>query len=212
MATLYKLMSRHGTTGGVDCVDTIMYWGKGVTNAVPPCENPRLCTGDVVHAYIDPLQAAFFDCIHGGYGPDALLWTCDDSEVVVSDSTKSGVFELTTRGQIPLPQLSVEQRVKVAIQVVLRFCDISDEWRAWAGNWLSGADRSAVSARAAAARSAEWSAGEAEWSAEWSVRSAAARAARAAAARSAAAGGTAEQIMGILHRVCDRTEKKGPDE
>ena len=203
---LYKLTRADGTTGGGDY--PVMQWGKGVTNTVVRRENPRLCTGDVVHAYIDPLQAAFFDCIHGGYGPDALLWTCDDSEVVVSDSTKSGVFELTTRGQIPLPQLSTEQRVGVAIRVVLRHCEVSDDWRTWAENWLSGADRSGKSAWAAAW--AESAAASAERAAKWAAEAEGAERAAtwaAEAARSAAAwavDGRDADIIALLHEVCDR--------
>ncbi len=81
--------------------------------------------------------------------------------------------------EIPLPVVSIKQRVEFAIRCA-RQVYRDPEWNRWADAWLSGVDRIAESARNAAesAGSAAESARYAAWSAEsaryaaWSARSA----------------------------------------
>lgn len=52
-------------------------------------EKPRLCSGEVVHAYKDPLQAYLYDRDHCSVLSHGELWVVD-GEIAVEDSTKVG--------------------------------------------------------------------------------------------------------------------------
>ena len=176
-AKLYKLTDTEGCTHGGPVT---LQWGEGVTHTCArPGEPPVLCTGSVIHAYESPLVAVLMDPIYGHYGATARLWEAEGDVAVREGPLKCGVRELTTRREIPLPALTTEQRVEVAIRCALTVCR-APSWVAWAEAWLSGSARSAAEAA--------WEAATAAWAAE--ARSATARAAAwaaEAAARSAAA-------------------------
>jgi hypothetical protein len=94
---------------------------------------------------------------------------------------KGGSRELTLLEELPLPVITTESLVRYAI-----FCGQAvvenkfPKWSLWAKRWLSSADRTIASARAAAIQS-NGSARAAAWVAE----RAAARATRAAATEAA---------------------------
>ena len=71
--------------------------------------------------------------------------------------------------EIPMPVLTTEQRVEIAIQCALYDCKkryfTSDNFIQWAERWLDGTDRSAAAAWGAA-REASW---EASWDAAWAA-------------------------------------------
>lgn len=52
-------------------------------------KKPRLCSGDVVHAYRDPLQAYLYDRDHCSVLSHGELWIVD-GEIAVEDPTKVG--------------------------------------------------------------------------------------------------------------------------
>ena len=70
--------------------------------------------------------------------------------------------------EIPMPVLTTEQRVEIAIQCALYDCKkryfTSDNFIRWAERWLDGTDRSAAAAAWAAARETGW---EASWDTAW---------------------------------------------
>jgi len=174
---LYKLTDSNGQTRG-NC-----QWGENITHRAAR-GTPELCSPTVVHAYRDPYLAVFHDAVGGRYGLAAQLWEAT-GRVTVSDWGKVGCKKLTTLRQIPLPVLTTEQRVRIAIRCAL-LVYTTPEFRSWARAWLDGSDRTTAATDAArAARAAAYAASAAAYAA--SAASAAAYAARAASAATDAA-------------------------
>ncbi len=168
--TYYKLTDANGCTyGGTQ-------WGEGATHKAQGAGS-TLCTGDVIHVYDSPLKAVFMNPIQGKFNlVTAKLWKCRVRQVVADDGTKVGVKECTTIEEAPLPVLTIEQRVEVAIRIA-RLTSKDAAWNRWADRWLDGSDRSSKSAYAASAAAAD---------AAYAANAASAAAAAAAAADAAA--------------------------
>src|SRR3990167_3431744 len=137
MTTYYKL---------ADVGDLTMrgtQWGVGVTHAATGDPAQGLHSDAYIHAYEHPLLAVFHDPIGNNFGSAAHLWEAesDDDEPVREGPISLGVRSLTTLRQIPLPQITTEQRVRYAI-LCGKAVYTAEEWVTWADNWLSGADRS----------------------------------------------------------------------
>jgi len=166
----YKLTDEKGQTNE----DT--QWGENITHRAIG-EGSELCTQDVIHVYDHPLKAAMFNPIHANFTIPH-LWECRVRKVVANDGLKVGVKSCTTIKEIPLPEITMEQRVRFAIYCSLEVYSDKDFIK-WANNWLNGKDRTAEAVRAAAraAKEAPWTAARA---AEEAVRAAARAAWRAA--------------------------------
>ena len=174
MTTLYKLTDQQGRTRPGGANET--QWGEGVTHTAPG--KGALCTEAYIHAYTHPLLAVLLNPIGGNY-EDPLIW---ESEGIVErddHGLKVGCTSFTTLCQIPLPAISVEQRVRFAILCAKRVCN-DPAWNTWADRWLDGTDRTAVAAEAA------WAAPSAVAAAHAAAVAAGARAAVAAEAAAAA--------------------------
>ena len=129
-------------------------WGENITHDLGKFTGDRklvLCTKDVIHTYTHPLQAIFFQPIHGAI-KNPILWEAE-GDIIISDYTKVGVRKLTTIKQIFLPILTLEEKIEIGIRCTLKIytaaCFIT-----WAKDWLSGKDRSKKSARTAKAAAA----------------------------------------------------------
>ena len=128
----YKATDGDGHTKGG------MYWGVGVTNRATG-EGNELCTNGVLHVYETPEQAAFMLPAHvEGY---TRLFEVEVPEIVANDGTKCWVKEATVLREIPMPVLTTEQRVTIAIRVSL-LAYSNPGYVKWAEDWLSGEDRS----------------------------------------------------------------------
>lgn len=138
---VYKLTDQEGRT----ITDT--HWAEGTTHTAKEPGN-ALCTSQVIHAYDSPIKAALFNVIHSNFS-NPILWEADTPSVVANDNFKLGCKTLTTLRQIPMPQITTEQRVEVAIRCALVVYR-NRTWVKWAKRWLSGADRSAANAANAA--------------------------------------------------------------
>ncbi len=162
MTKLYKLTDAQGRTRAGE--DNELTWAVGVTHKTAGT-GTRLCSSDVIHAYEHPLLAVLLNPIHADFTSTTMRLFVAEGEVVARDGQlKCGVHALKVVEEIPVPTLTVEQRVKFAILCAKIVCkDVS--WNTWADKWLSGENRS--EARAA-------------WAA-WAEARAEARAARAAA-------------------------------
>ena len=135
-----KLMRCNDTTG----CETIFQWGDG-TNYCIRNQGYELCTDQVIHFYIHPLQAAFFAPIHrGGY---TKLREVTHHSKMVSDGSKCAAKSVTTGKRIPLPKITSEQRVEIAIRCALKVHH-KPKFVKWANNWLNGIDRSSETAYA----------------------------------------------------------------
>jgi hypothetical protein len=191
-----KITDKNGRTHG-GC-----QWGEGVRNSATG-EGNELCSDGVIHYYSDPLLAVFANPIHGNYDPETMiLWEFTPDAEVNGDALKKGCKSGVTVKQIPIPEITTEQRVEIAIRAA-KVVYKEQVWNEWADNWLSGADRSEDAARAtrAAAWAVEAAAGAAAEAAAGDAAWATARAARAAAGAARAAWDTNIDILAIIKQV-----------
>jgi hypothetical protein len=166
MIKLYKLTDKDGQTRGG------MQWGPGVSHS--GTGEGELCGWGWIHAYEHPLIAVLMNPIHAKFQTPR-LWEAEGEIAIRDGQIKCGCKTLTTIGEIPLPAITTEMRVRFAILCAKEVCaDLS--WNAWADRWLSGEDRSAEAA---------WAWAAAAWAARAARAARAAEAAAAAAARSA---------------------------
>lgn len=157
MTTLYKLTKSDGTTYG-GC-----QWGEGVQHLTDG--EGDLCGPGWTHWYTHPLLAVLLNPIHGCFDlATALLWEGEGTIGANDHGLKVGCKDGRTLRQMPLPEVTTEQRVKFAILCSLA---VKKQWKGkaaytrWAEAWLDGSDRSEAAAWAAvvaAAEAAAWAA------------------------------------------------------
>ena len=132
-----------------------------------------LCSPGFFHWYRDPLLAVLHDPIHGEFGPSARLFEAEAEGTILEEGQmKGGSTRLTFLKEIPLPTVTLEQRIRYGILCAMEV-ETNEPWKLWASKWLSGEDRTVESAWAAVAWAAR---------AERAAEAAAERAARAARA------------------------------
>ena len=151
---LYKLTDANGQTrDGTQ-------WGEGVSNTATG-EGAALCTSGVIHGYRTALIAVFMGPAHTDYLPGGYLWE-SVGEIIADDGLKVGCKTLTTLRRVELPRITLAQTVVAGI-LCAKTVPQPPQWRTWADDWLSGADRSekAASAASAAASAAAWEAASA---------------------------------------------------
>ena len=170
-----KLTEANGTTNG----GTV--WGPGVKHCAQKKKSPLtaadLCSPFVIHYYADRYLAVLLNPAQANFKkPQG--WEFIPEGQTCTDGLKCGAEGGMTIRRTPLPRFSTLQKVAFGI-----FCGQSafggksKAWDKWAGDWLSGKDRSEAAARAAA---------EAAWAAAWAARAAARAAVEAAWAAGAA--------------------------
>lgn len=136
--TYVKLTREDGTTRNN------MPWAVGITNRATGRGN-KLCTDGVLHVYDTPEQAAFMRLAYCDSYTKA--WEVRSRCKGVSDGAKRGIKSCTVIREIELPELTIEQRVEIAICTsLLVYSDL--RYAAWARRWLSGEDRTAKAALA----------------------------------------------------------------
>jgi hypothetical protein len=123
-------------------------WGENVTHEAKEGKI-ELCSETCIHCYSDPLMASFFNSIHADI-QDPLLWEAEVYGETITDGCKIGCRKLTTIKQIPLPEITIEQRVTIGIKAALKNYHESS-FVEWAEKWLSGEDRTYAAAYAACA-------------------------------------------------------------
>jgi hypothetical protein len=102
--TLYKLTDQNQETqGGTK-------WGAGVTHRHKICDDPKLCSGDVFHAYRNVNLAFLLNPNHANI-KKPILWECK-GKVVVSDYGKVGCFSLKVTKRLPAPAWWVNSKNK----------------------------------------------------------------------------------------------------
>jgi hypothetical protein len=138
---LYKLTDNNNKTRPM--YDNAMTWGENVTNKTRGPYN-RLCTQDVIHAYEDPRVAVIMMPVHVCFDRPK-LWEAEGDVVARDGQLKVGVKSLTTIKEIPLPKITDEQKIRIAIFCVLEG-STDDIFIQWANKWLSGEDRTTPTA------------------------------------------------------------------
>ena len=142
MTTLYKLTDLQSQTRNAT------QWGENVTHELPARDAYQLCSYQVLHAYVSPELAVLMDPIQASLLPDAILWEAE-GDVVTNDGTKVGCTRLTTLKQIPIPTITLEQRVTFALKCALHVYK-EPSWVAWAQAWVANTNRDATAADDAA--------------------------------------------------------------
>ena len=141
----YKLTDKNGQTRN----DT--QWGPNVSHSAEG-KGENLCSDGWIHFYTNPLIAILMNPIHANFA-QARLWECESSGKELHESLKSGCKTLTTIREIPLPKISMTQRIAFGILCTKEVCK-DERWNNWADKWLSGEDRTKKSAAAAAVAAA----------------------------------------------------------
>ena len=151
---LYKLTDEHGKTRNNT------QWGEGMTHS--GTGEGELCSEGWIHAYTHPLLAVPFNPIHANFKTPR-LWEARGTGKKKSDGLKVGFQSITTIKEIPLPKITMAQRVAFAILVAKKVYK-NAKWNEWADKWLNGEDRTA-DANAADAAYAAYAATDAPYAA-----------------------------------------------
>ena len=211
MSKLWKLTDSNGKTFN----DT--QWGKNVSHSATGSAT-KLCSDGFIHAYRNKWIAVFLNPLYRHF-KEPLLWEARGKVVLENGDLKCGCKTLTTIKQYPLPYLSMEERVKIAIYCALSIYK-KESFVAWAKNWLNGTDRSYKSARTAsnATFGAADAAANAAAAAAYAAADAAAYAAEAAeaaafaaayAAANAAAANADFRLLPIIQKVLKQRKAGG---
>lgn len=160
-----------------------------------------LCTDGVIHFYDSIWVALLMNCYHADI-PNPRAIVIEVGEVVAHDGTKGGSKWATMLREIPVPMMTTEQRVEIAIRCALAVSH-DPEFVEWANKWLSGEDRSREAAEAAAWAEEAAEAADAAWAA---ARAAVAWAEARAAAAADRAGSKGVNIAAICEQVIERNK------
>ena len=96
MTKLYKLTDSNGNT------QNNTHWEVGVTRSVTSCDNPQLCTNQVIHAYKNINLAFLLNPSHANF-KNPLVFECN-GEIVVEDYGKVGCFSLKITKKLYTPK------------------------------------------------------------------------------------------------------------
>lgn len=159
-----KLTARDMTTYGG------MKWTVGEWQEAPG--KGELCTAGWLHYYRSPLLAVLHNPIHAALN-DPRLWEVEVEGAQKHEGyMKSGAQRIRLIRELPLPVLTLPQRVRYAIECVRAGVPVlSADWSRWAVAWCDGTNRSTEAA---------WVAAQAAWAAWAAVVAQSAQAAQSA--------------------------------
>jgi len=109
----------------------------------------KLCSPSWFHFYSDPLVGMFMNPAHANIRNPRLFRAEVEGKFLDDNGLKCGYSRARLIEELPVPQISPEQRVRFAIFCVKEVYK-EKEWNKWADNWLSGKDRTKESAIIAA--------------------------------------------------------------
>lgn len=113
-------------------------WGENVTHSATGT-GKGLCSTSWIHFYTDPILAVLMNRLHADFiSPN--LWECETSGEHLFEPLKAGCKTLTTIRQIPLPNITRNQKIAFCLLCAKVVCRYS-EWHEWANNWLNNVDR-----------------------------------------------------------------------
>lgn len=129
---VYKLTDQNFKTYN----DTL--WGEGVTHESSGLGS--MCAVGWLHYYHDPYLAVLLNTIHASI-KEPVLWESEAEGKHQDDrGLKGACTKLTTIRQIPLPEISLEERVAFAIRCA-KLTNQQENWVKWADEWISGKNR-----------------------------------------------------------------------
>ena len=136
----YKLTDQYNTTYGNT------KWGISVTHETSG--DGELCGFGWLHYYHSPELAVLLNPMHACI-VNPKLWEVEATGIHKNDNgLKSGCTKITTIREIPLPEFSIEQKIKFGILCALQVYK-DEKFMTWSVNWLNGTDRSGAAARGA---------------------------------------------------------------
>jgi hypothetical protein len=168
-------------------------WQLGVAKETDG-NSSNLCNSHWLHYYDNPLLAVLFNPMYADISNPKLFEVKALGKHLKDMGLKGGCTKMVLINEIPLPEISTNQKIAFAILCSLKVYK-EERYVKWAKNWLGGADRSekaadaayaAADAYARAARAARAAADAADAAADaayaaYAAADVAARAARAAA-------------------------------
>lgn len=120
-------------------------WMPGIWERAKGKPRQPLCTDAWFHVYDSPLIAILHNPLHANIW-NPRLWKCEvRGETKNDNGLKRGYQECRLIEEIPVPNISLTQKIAYGILVSLEVYK-TPEYCAWAEKWLSGEDRSAVTA------------------------------------------------------------------
>ena len=111
-------------------------------------EGNLMCTDQVLHCYNHPLLAVILNSIHAKI-ENPKLFEINVDKIVASDELKFASKSQTLIKEIPLPEISLEQKIEFSIRIA-KLVYTEKKWNEWADSWLDGSDRSKENAANAA--------------------------------------------------------------
>jgi hypothetical protein len=150
---LYKLTDQDGNTF------KNTHWEEGTRHEIEKTlrdKNKPLCSSSYLHAYENPYVAVFMNLVYMNIR-NPILWQATGRVIRRQGQLKCGCFSLTTHKKLPLPVITMNQRIAVAIYCALVNCS-NENFKFWAGRWLSGEDRTQSAAADASAANAAYAA------------------------------------------------------
>jgi hypothetical protein len=143
---LYKLTDQDGYTRRY--YSNKCKWGEGVTHRAVGSKDGSLCTNSFIHAYTSPYLAILMNPIHAAI-ENPILWKAKGFISKSNSGLKIGCYSLTTIEKMNVPDFSINQEVYFGILTAKKVYK-DKKWNEWADNWISGKDRTANAAYAAA--------------------------------------------------------------
>ena len=110
---LYKLTEQDGTTRNN------IQWDVGIVHKVEECEQPELCSGDVLHAYKNINLAFLLNPIHANIYSPKLFEV--EGDICVEDYGKVGCFSLDVTRELEIPvwtNSSYKKKVQVMFAIL----------------------------------------------------------------------------------------------
>ena len=175
MTTIKGTMIKYKLTDQNNQTYNGFQWTPGKWEFITETGN-NLCSDSVFHFYDTPELAVVLNPIHADIS-NPKLWVMEIDGQVNHDGLKGGTKQARIVKSIPLPEITLNQKIYFAILCSLQVYK-DDQYITWAKDWLSGKDRSA--AGAAEAAGAAWTAEAAAGAAKAAEAAWAARAARKA--------------------------------
>ena len=143
MAYAYKLLSQEMTSRN----NTKWEIGKAIEISKEFSGN-ELCSNQLLHCYASPEIAVFMNPIHANIA-EPRLFRIRCSKILADDGTKQGCKKQTLLKELPLPEISVEQKTEIAIRCAMSVYK-EDTFLVWAENWINKKDVSTNAAYNAA--------------------------------------------------------------
>ena len=132
MTKLYKLTTQDNYTRKGEYNQCL--WGEGISHSGTGTGN--LCGPGYIHAYTSPLLAVLLNPIHANLSSPK-LWEAEGEVAKTDMGLKVGCVTLKLGIQIPLPTITIRQRVIFAILCARAVGFVNSVWDEWADAYIN---------------------------------------------------------------------------